>query len=84
VAAVTQAAPTAAAGRAPESAPPEGAAARAEQTAPAEPSRMRLVQMALAFALAWLIVTIVGLRWVRRLREDRAPRSVDDTPLTTR
>jgi cobalamin biosynthesis Mg chelatase CobN len=30
-------------------------------------SRMRLVQIALFAILAWLIVTIVGLRWVRRL-----------------
>jgi hypothetical protein len=31
-------------------------------------SRLRLVQIALFAILAWLIVTIVGLRWVRRLR----------------
>jgi hypothetical protein len=29
---------------------------------------LRLVEIALAFGLAWLIVTIAGLRWVRRLR----------------
>jgi hypothetical protein len=34
----------------------------------AEPSRLHLVELALAFALAWLIVTIAGLRWVRRMR----------------
>jgi hypothetical protein len=33
-----------------------------------QPSRLRLVEIALAFGLAWLIVTIAGLRWVRRLR----------------
>ena len=33
-----------------------------------EPSRLRLVQIALAFALAWLVVSIVGLRWVRGVR----------------
>jgi ferric-dicitrate binding protein FerR (iron transport regulator) len=32
-------------------------------------SRLRLVQIALFAILAWLVVTIVGLRWVRRLRE---------------
>jgi hypothetical protein len=31
-------------------------------------SRLRLVQIALFAILAWLVVTIVGLRWVRRLR----------------
>ena len=31
-------------------------------------SRLRLVQVALFAILAWLVVTIVGLRWVRRLR----------------
>ena len=31
-------------------------------------SRLRLVQLALFAILAWLVVTIVGLRWVRRLR----------------
>lgn len=30
--------------------------------------RLRLVQVALIAILAWLIVTIAGLRWVRRLR----------------
>jgi hypothetical protein len=29
---------------------------------------LRLVQIALAFALAWLVVSIVGLRWVRGVR----------------
>ena len=33
-----------------------------------EPSRLRLVQIALGFALAWLVVSIVGLRWVRGMR----------------
>jgi hypothetical protein len=31
-------------------------------------SRLRFVQIALFAILAWLVVTIVGLRWVRRLR----------------
>lgn len=31
-------------------------------------SRLRLVQIALFAILAWLVVTIVGLRWVQRLR----------------
>lgn len=31
-------------------------------------SRLRLVQIALFAILAWLVVTVVGLRWVRRLR----------------
>jgi hypothetical protein len=31
-------------------------------------SRLRLLQIALFAILAWLVVTIVGLRWVRRLR----------------
>lgn len=32
------------------------------------PSRLRIVQLGLAVILAWLLVSIVGLRWVRRLR----------------
>jgi hypothetical protein len=67
-AAVTQAAPTAAAGLAPGAAQDEPAASAAKKQ-PAlgagEPSRLRLVQIALAFALAWLVVSIAGLRWVR-------------------
>jgi hypothetical protein len=31
-----------------------------------------LAQLVLAFALAWLVVTIVGLRWVRDLRRARS------------
>jgi hypothetical protein len=60
IAAVTQAVPT------------PGVAARepadAEAADPNEPSRLRLVQIALAFALAWLVVSVVGLRWVRGVR----------------
>jgi hypothetical protein len=37
-------------------------------SAPEPGSRLRLVQIALFAILAWLVVTIVGLRWVRRLR----------------
>jgi anti-sigma factor RsiW len=33
-----------------------------------QPSRMRIVQLALGLLLAWLIVSIAGMRWVRRLR----------------
>ena len=67
LAAVTQAVPT-----------PGAVLARSTQTAPDEagatattgdqPSRLRLAQLVLAFALAWLVVSIVGLRWVRGLR----------------
>ncbi|MDQ3225398.1 MAG: zf-HC2 domain-containing protein [Chloroflexota bacterium] len=67
LAVVPRAAPTAQAGLARTS----DTATETERTAaPAasEPSRLRLVQIALAFALAWLVVSIVGLRWVRGLR----------------
>ena len=66
-AAVTQAIPTpgATSGAAPES--------TARTAAPAtdtggRPSGIRLLQFALALLLAWLVVSIAGLRWVRRLR----------------
>lgn len=62
VAAVTQAAPT------PGAAASDAAAGAEERTTGGEPSRLRLVQIALAFALAWLVVSIVGLRWVRGVR----------------
>jgi hypothetical protein len=67
LAAVTQAVPTPGAGlaRSPE---PATADADAPAATDAQPSRLRLAQLALAFALAWLVVTIVGLRWVRGLR----------------
>ncbi|MFT4037102.1 MAG: zf-HC2 domain-containing protein [Thermomicrobiales bacterium] len=32
------------------------------------PSRLRLIQLALLAILLWLVVTIVGMRWLRRLR----------------
>ena len=63
IAAVTQAAPTPGVG-----AGESGAATDAQAPAGGEPSRLRLVQIALAFALAWLVVSIVGLRWVRGVR----------------
>ena len=67
LAAVTQAVPTPGAGlaRSPETATAD---ADAPATTDAQPSRLRLAQLVLAFALAWLVVTIVGLRWVRGLR----------------
>jgi hypothetical protein len=67
LAAVTRAVPTSGAGLAQGS---ETATADADAPAAtdAQPSRLRLAQLALAFALAWLVVTIVGLRWVRGLR----------------
>jgi hypothetical protein len=67
LAAVTRAVPTSGAGlaRSPETAT---AAADAPAANDAQPSRLRLAQLVLAFALAWLVVTIVGLRWVRGLR----------------
>jgi len=67
LAAVTRAVPTPGAGlaRSPE---PATADADAPAATDAQPSRLRLAQLALAFALAWLVVTIVGLRWVRGLR----------------
>jgi hypothetical protein len=71
-AAAIQAPPTAAAGlnqdAERETQEPVGAAAEEAIGETGEPSRLRLVQIALAFALAWLVVTIAGLRWVRRLR----------------
>jgi hypothetical protein len=45
---------------------PEGADPTVSAREPG--SRLRLVQIALFAILAWLVVTIVGLRWVRRLR----------------
>jgi hypothetical protein len=67
LAAVTQAVPTPGLGlaRSPES---TTADADAPAATAAQPSRLRLAQLVLAFALAWLVVTIVGLRWVRGLR----------------
>ncbi len=67
LAAVTRAVPTPGAGlaRSPESATAD---ADAPATTAAQPTRLRLAQLVLAFALAWLVVTIVGLRWVRGLR----------------
>ena len=67
LAAVTQAVPTPGAGlaRSPDTATAD---ADAPATTDAQPSRLRLAQLVLAFALAWLVVTIVGLRWVRGLR----------------
>jgi hypothetical protein len=67
LAAVTQAVPTPGAGlaRSPETATAD---ADAPATTDAQPSRLRLAQLILAFALAWLVVTIFGLRWVRGLR----------------
>jgi hypothetical protein len=63
IAAVTEAVPT------PGSLAREPAAAtEAREPDEGEPSRLRLVQIALAFALAWLVVSIVGLRWVRGVR----------------
>ena len=71
LAAVTQAVPTPGAGlaRSPESATADADAPAATD---AQPSRLRLAQLVLAFALAWLVVTIVGLRWVRGLRRARS------------
>src|SRR5215207_3409752 len=71
LAAVTQAVPTPGAGlaRSPETATADADAPAAPD---AQPSRLRLAQLVLAFALAWLVVTIVGLRWVRDLRRARS------------
>jgi hypothetical protein len=66
-AAVTSAVPTAAAASAMEPAASEPAAATTSESS-GQPSRMRIVQIALALLLAWLVVSIAGLRWVRRLR----------------
>jgi Putative zinc-finger len=70
LAAVTSAVPTPASGlaRSPEAAT-DGADAPAATDA--QPSRLRLAQLVLAFALAWLVVSIVGLRWVRGLQRAR-------------
>jgi hypothetical protein len=71
LAAVTQAVPTPGAGlaRGPETATADADAPAATD---AQPTRLRLAQLILAFALAWLVVTIVGLRWVRGLRRARS------------
>jgi Putative zinc-finger len=70
LAAVTSVVPTPASGlaRSPDAAT-DGADAPAATDA--QPSRLRLAQLVLAFALAWLVVSIVGLRWVRGLRQAR-------------
>lgn len=69
VAAVTQAIPT------PAAASSSTGIEADEQTAPpadtadtGQPSLLRLVQIALGLLLAWLIVSIAGMRWMRRLR----------------
>jgi len=71
-AAMVRAQPTAAAGPGQGTAeePEESAGAVAEQAPPQTSglSRLRLVEIALAFGLAWLVVTITGLRWVQRVR----------------
>lgn len=65
-ASVTQAIPTpGAATTAVDSAAPEGAATAADD---GSPSRLRIVQLALALILAWLVVSMAGARWIRRLR----------------
>jgi hypothetical protein len=66
IAAVTQEVPTAAA--APAGGPETASGAEAPAASGEQPPRLRLVQIALALALAWLLVSIVGLRWVRGLR----------------
>jgi hypothetical protein len=67
VAAVTRAMPTPSAAKAPTG----GAASDSGTTEPtaneASPSRLRIAQLALGLILAWLVVSIVGLRWVRRV-----------------
>jgi hypothetical protein len=65
VAAVTQAIPTPGAANAPAGTG-DSSTASATQSTGAQPSRLRIVQLALALLLAWLIVSIAGLRWVRR------------------
>lgn len=70
IAAVTRAIPTPGAGVAPaESGGQSDAAIRESAGGREEPSRLRIVQLALALALAWIVVSIVGLRWVRRGRQ---------------
>lgn len=70
--AAVQVQPTAAAdlgqGTAGESKESAGAVAERPLQGTSEPSRLRLVEIALAFGLAWLIVTIAGLRWVQRVQ----------------
>lgn len=46
----------------------ENSSTTAPSSSGAQPSRLRIVQLGLAVVLAWLLVSIVGLRWVRRLR----------------
>ena len=67
---VTQAVPTPGTGfaRSPDTAT-DGADAPAATDA--QPSRLRLAQLVLAFTLAWLVVSIIGLRWVRGLQQAR-------------
>jgi hypothetical protein len=64
--AVTQAAPTPAAAMARDAAPaPAPAPAEGQAADEQQPSRLRMVQLVLALALGWLIVSIVGLKRVR-------------------
>lgn len=69
-AAVTQAIPTPGVGNASAGAAPTAKAVTSADRDPGDgrPSLVRIVQLALALALAWLIVSIAGARWVRRLR----------------
>jgi hypothetical protein len=70
-AAVTQAIPTPGAASAPSGGGTTEQVTASDSAASDEgeqPSRMRIVQLALGLLLAWLIVSIAGMRWVRRLR----------------
>ncbi len=66
-ASVTQAIPTPGAGSGAEPAA-TGGTDLAQTAADGQPSRLRIVQLALALILAWLVVSIAGARWIRRLR----------------
>jgi hypothetical protein len=67
-AAVTQAIPTPGTGAPVADSAAPGSLAATQASSDGQPSRLRIVQLALALILAWLVVSIAGARWLRRLR----------------
>jgi hypothetical protein len=67
VASVTRAIPTPSAAKAPTGGAASDSGTAEPAASEASPSRLRIAQLALGLILAWLVVSIVGLRWVRRV-----------------
>jgi hypothetical protein len=68
VASVTQAVSSRQAPERQEANPAAAANAESAQPASGSPSRLRMLELTLAIVLAWLVVSIAGLRWIRRTR----------------